>query len=259
MAKSHSTRHSYFKQHHSGLSIKQHGSGVTVGNRFGDIAVLGWQFRWKRVAHVVCECSCGTCLVMNVSNLASGHSTSCGCRRPELVSRARRRHGLTHTSIYTKWVNMRNRCTKPSADSYALYGGRGVRVCAEWDQSFEAFLLDMGECPEGLTLERKDPNGNYTPDNCIWASRQDQANNRRNNRRFEWRGQHRTLRQICTEAGANYELACRRLKRRWSLSEALFHPKGKRRCVDGRSRIQSPERAQTVTEEDVQVWEKESK
>ncbi len=183
----------------------------------------------------VCLCECGRRSVVSAGNLASGHSTSCGCRRPALVSRSRRRHGLTHTSIYTKWVNMRNRCDNPGNDSYALYGGRGICVCDEWDRSFEAFLRDMGKCPEGMTLERIDSNGDYTPINCTWVSPQDQANNRRNNRRFEWRGRRLTLRQICTEVSVNYELARRRLKRRWPLSEALFHPKGKRRCADGRA------------------------
>ncbi len=218
------TRTAYCR-HQSGIYVKQSGSSLQIGSRIGWLTIMGWQFRLKARARVVCECRCGTRLVVDVCNLASGHSTSCGCQRPVLASRALRQHGLTHTSTYNRWVNMRSRCNNPTSDSYALYGGRGITVCEEWDRSFIAFLRDMGgECPDGMTLERKDSNGNYGPDNCIWASHQDQANNRRNNRLFKWQGQQMTLRHICNETGANYELVRRRLKRHWPLLEAVCRP-----------------------------------
>lgn len=81
------------------------------------------------------------------------------------------------TRTYTAWMNMKNRCAQPKATKFHLYGGRGIRVCDRWRDSFEAFFADMGPCPEGLTLERRSSSRDYQPDNCRWATRVEQANN----------------------------------------------------------------------------------
>ena len=141
-----------------------------------------------------CICACGNEVVVLGQSLASGRTRSCGClRREESRESALRRLGKPgrwkhgHCSrdnkslTWRKWRNMNSRCYSPSAGNRAYYGGQGVSVCAEWRHDFTAFLRDMNECPEGLTLERRDPFGNYEKANCLWATWEHQALNHKSN------------------------------------------------------------------------------
>jgi hypothetical protein len=91
-------------------------------------------------------------------------------------------HGMSKTPTYIAWVEARKRCHSPQNKRFPSYGGRGIFVCDRWRNSFEAFFSDMGECPEGLTLERKDNDRGYEPGNCVWADRCQQSRNRRSNK-----------------------------------------------------------------------------
>jgi hypothetical protein len=91
-----------------------------------------------------------------------------------------RTHGLTGTATYKIWSGIKKRCFQKNAEVYAKYGARGISMCPTWQKSFNQFLLDMGPRPEGLTIERKDNNGNYEPGNCIWTTPLAQASNKRN-------------------------------------------------------------------------------
>lgn len=121
---------------------------------------------------------------------------------------------------------MKSRCQDPDNEHFAEYGGRGIEVCANW-QTFEGFLSQMGEAPEGLTLERVDVNSSYCASNCKWASRKDQARNRRNNRLLTIAGQTKTCAEWAESVGISRHLLYLRLRRGWDAAKAVFTPSSK--------------------------------
>lgn len=128
-------------------------------------------------------CRCGTKFEAFVDNVVRLHTTSCGCDQYVDVRGAPPIHGHfvggKPTLTYKSWQAMIARCTNPKHPQYKNYGGRGISICLRWRESFADFLEDMGERPKGLTLDRKDTNGNYEPINCRWATVLEQNRNRR--------------------------------------------------------------------------------
>lgn len=169
-----------------------------LGQRFGKLTVIGYghddrhnQYLWK------CRCDCGKELYVHPANAKMGRVHSCGCLQREKATT----HGQRYTQLYRTWVDMRRRCRDSKHPTYANYGGRGIKVCDEW-QSFEVFeqwALSHGYT-DTLTIDRIDVNGNYEPSNCRWATIQEQSNNKRNNRYVDVFGEHLTI----TEATRKY-------------------------------------------------------
>lgn len=125
---------------------------------------------------------------------------------------------------YRAWESMLRRCNNPSQDSYPQYGGRGIRVCARW-ASFENFRADMGECLDGLTLDRRDPEGHYEPDNCRWADQPTQQRNRRNNHLLTFQGETKTLSEWAREKGIKWKTLRARIEDHgWAVERALSEP-----------------------------------
>lgn len=154
--------------------------------------------RWK------CTCDCGSESMVFAYQLTSGRSQSCGCLRAELMSVAKRKHGMSNTPEWHTYYRMIARCTEPSNARYPRYGGRGVTVCDRWLQSFENFFQDMGRRPEGCSIERKNVNGNYEPSNCIWATQKQQARNTSRTIRITFNGKEQCLADWAAEIGVPY-------------------------------------------------------
>lgn len=170
-----------------------------VGETFGQLTVLAQADDYvspkgQSKSRWVCKCACGNVTTIIGNNLRRGTAASCGCRTRQ-ASRDRRTHGHKigryPTPTYKTWLGMKERCLNLNHPSYGYYGGRGVSICDRWVDSFEAFLADMGECPDDpsdwvgthryWSLDRINPDGDYTPQNCRWASPHQQTVNRRSN------------------------------------------------------------------------------
>lgn len=121
------------------------------------------------------------------------------------------------------WHNMIRRCYNPKAVSYHRYGSRGIEVCQRWLANFDNFIEDMGPAPDGLSLERIDNDGNYSPDNCKWASREEQSANTSRTTKITFKGKTKSLRGWAREIGISHTQLASRLKT-WSLDEALTTP-----------------------------------
>lgn len=147
-----------------------------TGRKFGRLTVLrengrlpGRNYAW------LCLCSCGKHKTVDGSSLRRGATKSCGCLQN---GSHRVTHGMSHTPEYAVWQAMLQRCRNPNNKRHSDYGGRGITICKSWER-FEKFISDMGLCPKGLTLERRDNDKGYSPDNCYWATRNQQQRNMR--------------------------------------------------------------------------------
>jgi hypothetical protein len=224
-------------------------SACAVGKKFGDWTVLRKMDknpdkpRSTRDSWVWCRCVCGVERAVRLATLHYGSSTSCGCHRLEKTMATNRirltTHGMSDTRTYAVWHAMRGRCEYTAHQSYALYGGRGIAVCPQWSR-FETFLRDMGHKPPGKSLDRIDNDGDYSPENCRWASTHEQARNRRGTKRILFNGERRCLSEWAEKLGLSYFLIHRRIIRAgWSPERAFSQPS---RCRRTRKQQQTTER-----------------
>ena len=197
-----------------------------TGQRFGRLTVIdraennGKKVMWR------CRCACGKEIVTRGYNLTSGGSKSCGCYNRSQSAKAHTKHGQTNTRLHRIWRKIKSRCTSPTNSSYKNYGGRGITVCAEWMESFEAFRdwsMSNGY-RDDLTIDRENVNGPYSPDNCRWITNQQQQNNRRDNHYITFNGETHTI----TEWARIYNLSenglVHRIQRGWDRERAFTTP-----------------------------------
>lgn len=132
----------------------------------------------------LCHCACGNFKRVRGDSLWTGKTKSCSCLQIDIVTRhGQARRTMGWSSTYRSWQAMKRRCLNPKVRGYKNYGGRGITICERWLESFENFLADMGPRPPGMSLDRIDPNGNYEPGNCRWATAKEQSLNKRSSNR----------------------------------------------------------------------------
>lgn len=196
------------------------------GERFGKLVAIEIDGKRRGYNTWNCLCDCGRYHSVSVTHLKNGYTKSCGCYSDEI----RRTKPITHNSSkecneyfpeYRSWALMKRRCYNPNDKHYFNYGGRGITVCDRWLNSFENFLADMGKKPSKLySLDRKEGNGIYEPSNCRWATKKEQAGNRRTNRWIEHAG-----RKMILQGWADYiGVDCRNLSyflKKHTMAEAI--------------------------------------
>lgn len=198
-----------------------------TGKKFGEWTVISYagNNRWN------VKCTCGTQKTVLGAELKRGDSKSCGCWGYKRVGDAARTHGKTHSRLYRVWCNIKGRCYKPSEASYPNYGGRGIIVCEEWKNDFQAFYdwamangYDENAPRFQCTIDRIDNNGNYCPENCRWVDRYVQANNVKKNVFITYNGERLTIAQFARKYNLSVNLVRQRFNRGMSAAEIIDTP-----------------------------------
>ena len=182
-----------------------------TGRKFNKLTVVRFlepSERENKTRSWLCKCECGNFVQVNASKLKTGHTRSCGCLVNEHISNLNRKYEYSNKRLYSIYEAMLDRCNNPNSSKYHNYGGRGIKVCQEWIESYDTFaqwafdsgyapLAKRGEC----TLDRVDVNGNYEPNNCRWITNSEQQLNRRNNHLITYNGKTQTVKEWGIELG----------------------------------------------------------
>ncbi len=207
---------------------------VKVGDRYGRFTIVEeeareWDASGRSYRRFVCKCDCGTVRSIRLDNLRSGGSKSCGCYHVPRVRIATPVRTPAYIYTYTTWKCMKMRCLNPSHERYYRYGGRGISVCQRWAESFAAFLEDMGERPDGHTIDRKDTDGNYEPGNCRWATQREQQRNRSTTHWLTFDGVTLCVTDWAARVGLTRDALHGRLRMGWTVEDALATPQRRKR------------------------------
>ena len=197
-----------------------------TGKRFGSLVVIGRAPTVKKRTMWECKCDCGKRVFKEAYSLKTGETKSCGCLRRDSASINSRTHGMTKTALYKKFRGMVYRCENKRSKSYKDYGGRGIKVCPEWRHDYMNFYeWSMANgYRKGLTIERIDNDGDYSPENCRWATKIEQDNNRRTNHFITYNAETHTIAEWSRISGITPSAIYGRLKNGWSIERTLTEP-----------------------------------
>jgi hypothetical protein len=198
-----------------------------TGKQFGHLAVIEQAENKNGRVMWLCKCDCGVVKPIASGNLIKGISKSCGCgQRHYGKNNNSYKHGKSKTKLYAVWKTMRQRCNNPVNSDYKWYGAEGKMICEEWNDyaKFEEWAMLSGY-KEGLTIDRIDSTGSYSPDNCRWITIQEQQQNKRNVRRFEYKGETHTLTELANIYNVPKPLLRNRIDLGWDIAEAIETPK----------------------------------
>lgn len=191
-------------------------SKVVIGKKYGMLTPLRVVGRDKNgLLLYECECDCGNIKNIGSRYLTDGKTVSCGCKRARSLR-------MGNSPTYKSWINAKQRCYNPNNHNYPNYGGRGIKMCEKWVESFVSFLEDMGERPsKEYTLDRIDVDGDYEPSNCRWATRRTQSNNRRDNVFLYLNGERLTVSEFSVKYNVNRSNVAYEMRRGLSANEII--------------------------------------
>lgn len=196
-----------------------------IGERYGKLTVIesaGTNKHQKRLW--LCRCDCGKKTTVATGTLRSGLTKSCGCMQTSGIAGAQATHRMSRTRVYNIWIGLRDRCNNPKNADYATYGGRGISYDKRWD-TFTNFYADMGEPPPNYSIDRIENDGNYSKANCRWASALIQARNSSQATPVTIGGRTMLLMDWANEVGISPGAMTGRIKRGWTIEEAVTTPK----------------------------------
>lgn len=182
--------------------------------------------RKRYLYYWLCKCDCGTERAVLGNSLTTGQTKSCGCLKRERVKEVRTKHGLSGTKLKGIYNSMKERCYNKNDKNYLDYGGRGIKVCQEWQDDFMNFYnwAMANGYKEGLTIDRIDNDKGYSPNNCRWATMKEQCRHRRNSHLIEYNGKIQCISAWAEEYNLKDKLLHDRLKAKWDIEKALTTP-----------------------------------
>lgn len=188
-----------------------------TGQRFGRLVAVSPAPKTTKKNRWECICDCGNLTTVDMGCLRDGNTQSCGCLQKDIVRECNSTHkhtlNMNMSGAYKSWASMRSRILVESSSAYAYYGALGITICSEWDD-FSCFYRDMGDRPEGFSLDRIDPNGNYEKSNCRWADKFTQANNKKKSIKITFNGGMFSIREMIKITGRSYMSIYKEMRRK---------------------------------------------
>lgn len=196
---------------------------LSAGQKFNSLTVVSFHHNSKKTDYYLCKCDCGNDKVVSKSHLVFGDIKSCGCLQRKAASNLLKTHGLSKTRLHRIWIAMRTRCNNKNFLYYKNYGGRGVKVCKEWNKSFITFYnwAMANGYRDGLTIDRINNEGNYEPKNCRFITKKEQDRNKRTNCIIVYKGEKHCIKEWSEILNISYNKLRTRIARGWPIGKSF--------------------------------------